>query len=189
MIIRFQLIMIIFLAVSPTTAVSETILKIKPTAETQEYLLGENVYFFLDACNPTGSPYTERFSCPCCIFKINIVDDTGATIATYDDGAQCPHKPVQLHWKPMGCLSLGPFAWLQTRGRFPMPGDGEQVPPGKYYIKAKWENGPAVKSDPIVIKKEQTPAAGSTNSRAIIIFIVLLIGGAGCIFFFLRRRK
>jgi hypothetical protein len=189
MIIRFQLIVIILLAVFPTTSLSETILNIKPTAETRDYLLGENVYFFLDACNPTDSPYTETFSCPCCIFKITIVDDTGAAIATYDDEAQCSQDPVQLYWKPMGCLSLGPFAWLQTRGGFPMPGDGEQVPPGKYYINAKWENGPAVKSDLIVIMKEQTPADGSTNSRAMIIFIVLLVGGAACIFFFLRRRK
>ena len=46
MIIRFQLIMIIFLAFFPATAVSETILNIKPTVETQGYLLGENVFFF-----------------------------------------------------------------------------------------------------------------------------------------------
>jgi hypothetical protein len=186
---KFDLMVIVFLAVFPATAVSETILNIKPAAESQDYLLGENVYFFLDACNPTNSPYAETFSCSCCIFKITIVDNTDATIASYDDGAPCPQDPVQLNWKPKGCLSLGPFTWLQTRGGFPMPGDGEQVPPGKYYVKAKWENGPLVKSDPIVILGKQTLPAGSTDSRAIIIFIVLLVGGAGCIIFFLRRRK
>jgi hypothetical protein len=186
---KFDLMVMLFLVVFPATAVSETILNIKPVVETQDYLLGENVYFFLDACNLTDSPYSETFSCPCCIFKITIVDYTDATIASYDDGAQCPQKPVQLFWKPMGCLSLGPFTWLQIRGGFPMPGDGEQVPPGKYYVNAKWENGPPVKSDPIVILDKQTPPAGSIDSRAIIIFIVLLVGGAGCIIFFLRRRK
>jgi hypothetical protein len=73
--------------------VAETILNIRPVAETQDYQLGENVYFFLDAGNPADSPYTETFSCSCCIFKITIVDDTDATIAFYDDGAQCPQEP------------------------------------------------------------------------------------------------
>jgi hypothetical protein len=186
---KFDLMVMLFLVVFPATAVSETILNIKPTAETQDYLLGENVYFFLDACNPTDSPYTETFSCPCCIFKLTIVDHTNAPIASYDDGAQCPQNPVQLNWKPKGCLSLGPFTWLQTRGGFPVPGDGDQIPPGKYYIKVKWENGPLVKSDPIVILRKQTLPAGSIDSRAIIIFIVLLVAGAGCIIFFLRRQK
>jgi hypothetical protein len=45
---KFDLMVILFLVVFPATALSETILNIKPTAETQDYLLGENVYFFLD---------------------------------------------------------------------------------------------------------------------------------------------
>jgi hypothetical protein len=46
--IHNQTAVILFLVVFPATALSETILNIKPTAETQDYLLGENVYFFLD---------------------------------------------------------------------------------------------------------------------------------------------
>jgi hypothetical protein len=171
------------------TAASETILDIKLIMQEEEYLSGETVYFFLDACNPTDQPYTETFSCICCIFQISIVDTRGSIVAHYDDGQECPRTPVRLDWKPNGCLSLGPFVWLQTRGGFPMPGDGDQIPPGDYRVRAKWENGPIVESTPITILKEDQSLPGPTFSWAGVLFILLLAVGLGGILFFLLRRK
>lgn len=171
------------------TAASETILDIKLIMQEKELLSGETVYFFLDACNPTDQPYTQTFSCICCIFSISIVDTRDSTVAHYDEGKDCPRTPVRLDWKPNGCLSLGPFTWLQTRGGFPMPGDGDQIAPGEYRVRAKWENGPVVESIPISILKVDQSPSGPTFSRAGVLFVLALAAVLSAIFIFLLRRK
>jgi hypothetical protein len=171
------------------TAVSETILDIKLIMQEEEYLSGETVYFFLDACNPSDQPYTETFSCVCCIFQISIIDTRDSIVAHYDEGKECSQTPVRLDWKPNGCLSLGPFTWLQTRGGFPMPGDGDQISPGDYRVRAKWENGPVVESNPITILNVDQSPPGPTFSWAGVLFVLLLAVGLGGILFFLLRRK
>ena len=186
---KYRVIVVFVLAVFPASAVSDTILDVKLVTEKMDHQFSENIYFFLDACNPTDQKYTEIFSCSCCIFKITIVDNRGAKVAYYDEGKQCPQKPVQLTWKPQGCLSLGPFTWLQTRGGFPVPGDGEQVSAGQYRVLATWENGSEIKSDPITILPEQKPPAGFTFSLAGFIFLAILALGVGCIIVFILRCR
>jgi hypothetical protein len=70
-----------------------------------------------------------------------------------------------------------------------MPGDGDQIPPGDYRVRAKWENGPIVESTPITILKEDQSLPGPTFSWAGVLFILLLAVGLGGILFFLLRRK
>jgi hypothetical protein len=186
---KYRIIVALVLAMVPETAVTDTILDVKLITEKKDYLFSEHVYFFLDACNPTGQPYTETFSCMCCIYKIAILDNQGAMVAYYDDGKSCPQTSVRLNWKPQGCLSLGPFTWLQTRGGFPVPGDGEQISAGEYRVFAKWENGPEVISDPITILEKQKLSSGARFSRAGIIFLAAVAVGVACIIVFVLRRK
>ena len=185
----YRFIVGLVLAMVPEMAVSDTILDVNLVTQKQDYLFSENIYFFLDACNPTDQSYMETFSCICCIFKITIIDKRGAIVAYYDEGKQCPQAPVQLNWQPQGCLSFGPFTWLQTLGGFPVPGDGEQISAGVYRVLAKWENGPEVISDPITILKKQMPPSGSMFSKASIIFLVALAVGVACMIVFMLRRK
>jgi hypothetical protein len=184
-----KFIFIIGLVLFSNTAVSETILDIKPVTEQKVYLFGETVYFFLDACNPTDKPYSEVFDCSCCLFEVTVVDKDDTSVAFFKQGLECPQVPVQLAWKPKGCFSHGPFSWLQTRGGFPVPGDGDQVSAGEYRIRAKWTNGPVAESTPFIILEKQKPASGPTITRAGIIFLAMLVVGLGCIVFFLLRRK
>ena len=177
------------LAWCSNTSADETILNIKLIMEEKEYLLSETVYFFLDACNPNDQPYAETFSCMCCLFQISIVDARDSIVAHYDEGKECPRTPVRLDWKPNGCLSLGPFTWLQTSGGFPMPGDGAQIPQGDYRVRAKWENGPVVESDPISILKIDQSPQGSKFYLEGVLFVFLLAMALAAIFFFLFRRK
>jgi hypothetical protein len=70
-----------------------------------------------------------------------------------------------------------------------MPGDGDQILPGDYRVRAKWENGPVVESTPITILKEDQSLPGSTFSWVGVLFILLLAVGLGSILFILLRRK
>ena len=185
----FRFIVAIALAMFPTEVVSETILDIKAVTEQKIYQFGETVYFFLDACNPTDQPYSEIFTCSCCIFKVTILDENDSTIAYYEEGRECPQVPIKLSWKPKGCLSHGPFTWLQIEGGFPSPGTGAQVSPGEYRIRAKWENGFVAESTPFTIMEKQLPPSGPTFSKAGIIFLIMLVVGVGCIVLFLLRRR
>jgi hypothetical protein len=171
-----------------TTAASETLLDIKLNTQAEEYFSGETVYFFLDACNPANQPRFETFSCKYNLFKVSIVDDRNKIVAYYDEGKECSGTPIRLKWKPNECLHLGPFTWLQTGGGFPVPGDGKQVPPGEYQVRAKWENGPEVESSVISIKEADPPSIQKFQWAGVIFVFFLAVVLSGILFYLLRRK-
>jgi len=172
---------------------------ITPTEQPDKsrYYLDEPVVVYFSLCNNTDQVAWIDVGM-CCIesaFEIEILNASGAVVATYDPGILCLAIGCSFSWDPFECKSRE-IPWDQADERFPefeilIRPQGEQVPPGMYRIRFSWNGDvPPVYSDWFeVLGKQQQANSIPTLSTVGSALLVLLISSVGVLSFRTSREN
>jgi hypothetical protein len=137
------------------------------------YSLGDEVEIDVIQCNPTLSPISVTYNCPCCHDRVTVLDTEGNLVSESDGG--CTQVVGVVSWAPGECLSEA-YTWEQLAPYFT---EGSQVAPGGYSVRHHWQFADFSRettSGPFLLG---TPVEVPTLSFAGVVLLVAMILAVG----------